>query len=137
MILYPSCILCLVYYISIIFGKLKFIIQPLTTEYDHKVRAIQISQTNLAEQIDRLSKQLDQCKEEAQFVNVTPYLTKLANSRKRIVTISTTLGHISDRLNRLNKLAKQKYVVHCHHHMYRSWLLINFGIKSRSIGIQN
>jgi len=73
-----------------------------------KIRDIQVSQTNLAEQIDNLSKQLDQCQEEAKFVDVTSYLQKLANSRKRVINISTTLGHISDRLARLNRLAKQK-----------------------------
>ncbi|EFC42478.1 predicted protein [Naegleria gruberi] len=85
------------------------VLEPLTTEYDSKVKDIQISQTKLAEEIDRLAKKLDSCKEEAQFVNVAPYLQKLANSRKRVINISTTLGHISDRLSRLNKLAKQKY----------------------------
>ncbi|KAG2375194.1 hypothetical protein C9374_010198 [Naegleria lovaniensis] len=85
------------------------VLEPITTEYDHQIREIQLSQTKLAEQIDNLSKKLDQCKEDAQFINVTPYLQKLANSRKKVINISTTLGHISDRLNRLNKLAKQKY----------------------------
>ncbi|KAL9658485.1 hypothetical protein ABK040_006025 [Willaertia magna] len=85
------------------------VLEPLAAQYDIKIRDIQLSQTQLSEQIDSLSKQLDQCQQEAQFVDVSPYLVKLTNSRKRVINISTTLGHISDRLARLNKLAKQKY----------------------------
>jgi rhamnose utilization protein RhaD (predicted bifunctional aldolase and dehydrogenase) len=84
------------------------LLEPVTTEYDQKIRAVQLAQAALAERIDALSKQLSDCVTEAEFVDVTPYLQKLVNSRKKIMNVATSLNNISDRLARMNRQTQNK-----------------------------
>jgi DNA repair ATPase RecN len=86
------------------------VFEPLVAEYDTQIRSIQLSQANLAAQIDALQQVLSQCSSSsASFVDVEPYLTKLGSTRKRIMNTASLLNTVNERLNRLNRLARNKY----------------------------
>jgi hypothetical protein len=84
------------------------LLEPVTVEYDQRIRAVQLAQAELADRIDVLTKQITDCVAETEFVDVSPYLQKLVNSRKKIMNVATTLNTISERLARMNRQAQNK-----------------------------
>ncbi|KAL0488328.1 SNARE-associated protein Snapin [Acrasis kona] len=85
------------------------IFEPFAGEYEKRIHDVQLAQADLADRIEAMSKVLTSCLTEAEFVDVSAYLKKLVESRKKIVAVASTLNNINDRLGRLNKMAQNKY----------------------------
>eukprot|EP01080_Neovahlkampfia_damariscottae_P009353 gene9353-1440_t len=87
------------------------LMEPLSNEYDTHIRAIQLSQTDLAQKIDYISEELEKFinMTDESFLNVKTQITKLANSRKKLVSTYNTLGIIHERMDKMKKLIDKKY----------------------------
>jgi hypothetical protein len=85
--------------------------EPLSNQYDSHIRSIQLSQTDLAQKIDFISEEIERfiILTEGNFVEVKPQITKLAETRKKLVASYNTLGQIHERIEKIKKAIDKKY----------------------------
>jgi len=74
---------------------------PVIQDSDSHIRAVMDSQNALSQQIDLLNYELQKFAAISQTPVLTPYVTKLADSRRRIFALNTTMTTINERLDRL------------------------------------
>eukprot|EP00300_Choanocystis_sp_HF-7_P018760 c2012_g1_i1.p1 GENE.c2012_g1_i1~~c2012_g1_i1.p1 ORF type:complete len:166 (-),score=35.65 c2012_g1_i1:381-878(-) len=77
------------------------LLKPVVLECDARVQAVFASQSALSSQMDTLSRELDTLLSSSEMPVLTPYARKLAESRRRIASVNTTLLLIQDRLDRM------------------------------------
>jgi hypothetical protein len=78
--------------------------EPLVTNYDSKIRELQISQASLALQLDELTSDLTQSiSKQIQFTDIKIYTEKVKKSKKKLQTTSDLLNQIQERIKKLNK----------------------------------
>jgi len=74
---------------------------PVIQDSDSHIRAVMDSQNALSQQIDLLNYELQKFAAVSQTPVLTPYVNKLAESRRRIFALNTTMTTINERLDRL------------------------------------
>jgi hypothetical protein len=84
--------------------------EPLVTDYDSKVRDVQIAQASLALQLDELLQDLSQItSNHIQLLEIKPWTEKVLKSKKKIQAIGETTSKIQERLKKLNKKISTQY----------------------------
>ncbi|EGC35434.1 hypothetical protein DICPUDRAFT_152229 [Dictyostelium purpureum] len=93
---------------AILANGLYLLLSPVVKECDAKIQEVYYSQKALSDQIDSLSRELDEFNNNAQVPPLLPHIQKLLNARGRLLAVNSKLSLVMSRLEKLSTSINQQ-----------------------------